>query len=152
VADTPSPEHLVCDTTVVSLIAAAVAHPERIAHWPAEIRDRLDRAVLAISVFTQAEVRSGYLRANWGERRIAEAERALAAYLLLPLDYEVLDHYVRLRARYLGQIGDNDLWIAATAIARGWPLVACDLDFCKLRDELDLIYLARDPNAPRECP
>jgi predicted nucleic acid-binding protein len=26
-------------------------------------------------------------------------------------------------------VPDNDIWIAATAISRGWPLVSCDAHF-----------------------
>jgi|tagenome__1003787_1003787.scaffolds.fasta_scaffold19497016_1 hypothetical protein len=47
--------------------------------------------------------------------------------------------------------GDNDLWIASTALARGWPLVTCDLDFCPV-EGLDLIYLPAKPDSPSSCP
>ncbi len=76
----------------------------------------------------------------------------MAAYLLVPVDPEVLDCYVNLRARYFREIGENDLWIAATAKARGWPLVACDLHYCRLKDEIELVYLPQKPDSPPECP
>jgi predicted nucleic acid-binding protein len=112
----------------------------------------LNSAVLAINPFVLGEVRSGRVRAKWGEAKIASAEKALAAYLLVPLDFDVLDAYVDVRARFLSQMGDNDMWIAATAKARQWPLATCDLDFCRLKSEIDLIYLPRDTDAPTECP
>jgi predicted nucleic acid-binding protein len=148
----PQLEHLVCDTTVVSLLFAATKKPGRIAHWPLAQRERLTRSLLAMSVITLGELRAGYKEANWGEPKIAEAERAVSAYLQVPLDPEVLAKYVDLRAVYRRQMNDNDLWIAATAMARGWPLVACDLDFCKLRSDLDLIYLPSAKDSPAECP
>lgn len=145
-------EHIVCDTTVVSMIAVSSSRPEIVAHWPEDARARLDSAVLAITVFVLGEVRSGRIRAGWSSSKIAAAEKAIAAYLLVPVDLEVLSAYVELRSRYASQLGDNDMWIAATAIARGWPLVTCDLDFCRIKSELDLIYLPRKPDSPSVCP
>jgi predicted nucleic acid-binding protein len=144
-------EHVICDTSFVSVVEASAARPELLAHWPQASRDRLDAAVLAVTVFTIGEVRSGRIRANWGDAKIEKAERALSAYLVVPLDYAVLDSYVSIRARHR-QLGDNDMWIAATAKARGWPLVACDLDYCVLKDELDFIYLPRSPESLTACP
>ena len=150
--DSDESEHILCDTSFVSLVDVASARPDLIAHWPQAVRARLDVAVLAITVFVLGELRSGRIKAGWNEQRIEKAERALAAYLFVPVDPEVLDCYVGLRARYLSQLGDNDLWIAATAKARGWPLVACDLDFCRLKTEIELIYLPHKPDSPSECP
>lgn len=146
------PEHILCDTTFVSLVSLAASRPAVIAHWPQEPRDRLEQAVLAISVFTLGELRSGHIRARWGQAKIDSAEKAISAYLLVPVDMDVLAAYVDIRARFLGQMSDNDMWIAATAKARNWPLVACDLDFCRLKAELDLIYLPRNADSPADCP
>ena len=146
------PEHILCDTTFTSLVEASLAKPHRLAHWPVDVKARLDAAVLAVSVFTVGELRSGRLLAGWGERRIEGAERALASYLFVPLDFGVLDRYVELRARFFSQLGDNDMWIAATALSRGWPLVTCDLDYCLLKDELKLIYLPAKLDSAAECP
>jgi tRNA(fMet)-specific endonuclease VapC len=146
------PEHVICDTSFVTILEVSASRPTVTAHWLQPVRDRLDAAILSIPVFVLGEVRSGHRLANWGAARIENAERALAAYLVVPLDYDVLDSYVDLRARYFKQLGDNDMWIAATARARGWPLVTCDLDFCRVRDELDLIYLPAKPDSAAECP
>lgn len=146
------PEHIVCDTSVVSLLLAAASAPERIAHWPHADRERLRRGILTTTVFTLGEVRCGYVRNRWGAKRIQHAERALASYLLLPMDFAVLSRHVELRSRHLNQMGDNDMWIAATASARGFPVATCDLDFCRLTGELDVFYLPRDPKARLACP
>ena len=103
-------------------------------------------------MFTLGELRSGHIRAKWGQAKIDNAEKAIAAYLFVPVDPDVLDAYVDIRAQYLSQMADNDMWIAATARARSWPLVTCDLDFCLLKAELDLIYLPKTPDSPAECP
>ena len=151
-SESSGPEHILCDTGVVSLIEVSRVRPESTAHWPLADRKRLDRAVLAINPFVLGEVRSGRVRANWGQARIDQAEKAIAAYLFVPLDFDVLDAFVDIRSRFFSQMGDNDMWIAATAKARDWPLATCDLDYCRLKEEMDLIYLPSDTNAPTECP
>jgi predicted nucleic acid-binding protein len=151
--ETPAqPEYIVCDTSVISLLLAAKSAPERIAHWTPEQRGRLDDATVATTVFTLGEMRAGFRRASWGAERIDEAETVLAGYLLLPVDFDVLASYVDLRTSYFRQIGDNDMWIAATAKARQCVLATCDLDFCILKSELDLMYLPRQADSPATCP
>lgn len=92
------PELLVCDTSFVGLVAQRQRHPERVAHWDPDVLTRIDRARNAISVFTLAEARAGYLIAPFSRERIAREERRLQAFGLLPLDDEVLAEWVRLRA------------------------------------------------------
>jgi predicted nucleic acid-binding protein len=148
----PQAEWIVCDTGIVSLLMLAESEPAVIAHWPARDRARLDTARLAITVFVIGEVREGHQRANWGARRLAEANTVLSRYLLLPLDFDVIDEYVDIRGRFHSQLGDNDMWIAATAKSRGFALATCDTDFCRFKGELDLLYLPRDVNSATECP
>ena len=59
-------ERLLCDTSFVGFSARRASDPERFSHWPAETVERIDRAILAISVITLAEARYGYLHARWG--------------------------------------------------------------------------------------
>jgi len=57
--------------------------------------------------------------------------------------WTVLKHATRQRGH---ACGDNDLWIAATALARGVPVVTCDRDFVMMRaGGLDVIHLPRHP-------
>ncbi len=134
-----------CDTSFVGWSAKRVARPERFAHWPAEMLQRIDNAILAISVITLAEARFGYLNANWGNARIAREEQRLAGFLQVPLDLAVVDEWARLRALSKSNgwnVGDNDLWIAATASARGYALVTCDTDQARIADpKLDVLHL-----------
>lgn len=123
----------------------AHASPDLVEHWPKEVRDRLDSAVLLISVVAIAELRAGQIRAKFGPRRTERDQRTIDTYLPVPLDTHVAERWAHLWAETRSnKIGDNDLWIAATAQVRGWPLVACDRDFRQISN-LDLIYLPRTP-------
>jgi len=60
---------------------------------------------------------------------------------VLPMDERVALAWARLRV-HLAEVGRsvnvNDLWIAATAIAQGLPVVTQDMDFDPLEDVLGL--------------
>jgi predicted nucleic acid-binding protein len=128
-----TPETILCDTTFVSVTQAA--GPLLPATWPAAIVGRLETAILAINVITLAQLRDGHIYGKWGPARRARAERIIGSYLLVPLDMPVVDRLADLRAtcRRTGvTVPDHDLWIAATAIERGWPLVSCDAHFDRI--------------------
>lgn len=147
-------EEIVCDTSFVSVMQSARVNQALIASWPQEHTERLDNAILGISAVSLAELRFGHILGNWGSKRIASAEAIIAAYLWFPVDLDVVDHWARLRAaskRGGWGAGDNDLWIAATALSRGCAVVSCDVGFCRI-EGLDLIYLPGRPNAPQTCP
>jgi predicted nucleic acid-binding protein len=116
---------------------------------PHPIVERLDSAVLAISVFSLAEIRAGRIYANWGQRRSDAQEARLAAFVKIPLDEDILAEYANLHAWHLrgNTTPHNDLWIAATAISRSFPLASCDDDFNRiaLDHPLDHIYLPPRP-------
>jgi len=139
------PERLLCDTSFVGASAKRSAQPERFAHWPADTLGRIDTAILAISVITLAEARYGYLNASWGAARIDREEHRLAGFLQIPLDPSIVDEWARLRvlSRQNGwNVGDNDLWIAATASARCYALVTCDADQARIIDsKLEVLHL-----------
>lgn len=130
-------ERLLCDTSFVGLSAKRSVDPSRFSHWPANVLERIERSILAISVITLAEARWGYLNAKWGAPRIAREEQRLATFLHIPLDGMILDEWARLKhlSRQSGwNIADNDLWIAATACTRSYPLVTCDSDQARIND------------------
>lgn len=139
------PERLVCDTSFVGASAKRSAQPERFSHWPAGTLSRVDVAILAISVITLAEARYGYLSAGWGEARVEREERRLASFLQIPLDLEIVDDWARLKVlsrRSSWNVADNDLWIAATASARGHALLTCDADQARIDDPaLEVVHL-----------
>jgi len=72
-----APELLVCDTSFVGLVAQRHRKPQRVAHWDAEVLRRIEHARNAISVFTVAEARAGYLMAQFTRERIEQEERRL---------------------------------------------------------------------------
>jgi predicted nucleic acid-binding protein len=101
---------------------------------------------LTISIVTIAESRAGYLKAGWGRRKVTREELALARYLPVPIDDPHVSEWARLsaaaRARGIA-IGDNDLWIAATASVRESVLVTCDKDHVRIARDLpvEVVYL-----------
>lgn len=137
---------LVCDTSFVSHLGKMRHKPDRYQHWDKDILRRTDKAYLAISVVTIAEARFGYAKSSWGTRKVAAEESRLASFIQIPLDFPDLDEWALLR-NVVEQDGfapsDNDLWIAATASTRGHPLVTCDRDHARLRDDLgvEVIFL-----------
>lgn len=67
----------------------------------------------------------------------------MATYLWVPLDMAVVNECARLRAACRASgvvVPDNDIWIAATANTRGWPLASCDKHFERIPD-VDHIFL-----------
>jgi tRNA(fMet)-specific endonuclease VapC len=96
---------------------------------------------------TIAEVRFEQHPMGWGARRIAQSQRRLATYLLLTIDDPHLDEWARLSASARSRgisIGDNDLWIAATASVRESVLVTCDRDHVRIARDLpvEVLFLA----------
>lgn len=86
-----------------------------------------------VSFQTAAELRYGARLREWGGRRTARLERALAGSTIVHTGPQLLQSYVELRvacerdghALHQRQ-HDADRWIAATAIRLGIPLVSND--------------------------
>ncbi len=142
-ATAASQSTLLCDTSFVSVMQGADRNKDLIGAWPPGTRRRIDESVLAVSVITIAELRAGHEYADWQPPRRQRAEAVIGAYLHIPLDMVILDRWAQLWAacRSNGHnIPHNDLWIAATALTRGWPLVSCDRHFDSIPD-LEHLYL-----------
>lgn len=96
---------------------------------PAEVRERFARhsaSALAISVITQGELLYGAEKSQARERALAVLERFTSLISIEPLAEDVAAHYGDIRAKLQARgeiIGNNDLWIAAHARAKGWVLV-----------------------------
>ena len=79
---------------------------------------------LAISFMTVGEFIEGAERARWGRRRRALLNAELSQYTVVESDPDICRHWGELRAERRAQpIAVDDGWIAATARAKGWPLV-----------------------------
>ncbi|HKG03524.1 MAG TPA: PIN domain-containing protein [Conexibacter sp.] len=110
---------------------------------------RIEDATLSISVVTVAELRAGHLNARWGARRRLDHERWLRQFEQCGVDRSIAEAWAILKditGRSGRACGDNDLWIAATGVARGVPVLTCDRDFLTMRRAgLDVIHLPRHP-------
>ncbi len=79
---------------------------------------------LAVSFMTVAEYIEGAERARWGSKKRALLDAELAGYQVIHSSPKICQHWGQLRAERRAQpIAVDDGWIAATALAKGWPLV-----------------------------
>lgn len=139
----PGPEVVLCDTSFLGHLERRARHPERYESWPAAELERIDAAILAVTPFSLAEIYAGRIADRWGEKRVADQDRRLAGLLRIPLDPEIVECWALLRADGLvngWSIDENDLWIAATALAKRITLVSCDAGHARVPG-LDLILL-----------
>lgn len=88
----------------------------------------------AVSIITIAELRWGVLMASDDETRSRRLDTLASASRLepLPIDEPVAAAWALLRQRLKAagaRMELNDSWIAATAIAHGWPVVTQDDGF-----------------------
>jgi predicted nucleic acid-binding protein len=89
---------------------------------------------VSLSVVTIAELHAGVLAATDVDTRAIRLEtlESVADIAVLPIDEDVAAAWARLRV-HLAEAGRranvNDLWIAATAVAHGVPVVTQDGDF-----------------------
>lgn len=106
---------------------------------------------LLVSIITYGELRAFALWREWGDAKRRLADDLLNICDTQPIDREeILDAYALLSAYSLRigrTMGDNDLWIAATAFVTGATLLTTDKDF----DHLHSVYIQRewiDPTLP----
>ncbi len=104
-----------------------------------ELRHELLPARGYVCVVTVAELHAGVLAARDLEtraRRLATSD-AVAAMSALPIDESVARQWAKLRVQLYDagrRLNVNDLWVAATALANGLPVVTQDDDFDALAD------------------
>jgi len=89
-----------------------------------------------LAAVTIAELRYGALVADWGEQRRRRLEQSIAATTVVPVSDALLTTAAQLRhaCRQVGHalhepIHANDLWIAASAVHTGAPLLTADAVF-----------------------
>ncbi len=97
-----------------------------------------------ISIVTRGEILSLAVQFGWGQRRRQELDRFVRRCTTVNLDYPgLLEAYAEMDAYSLAigrKLGDNDLWIAATAKVTGALLLTTDKDF----DHLHSAFIQRD--------
>jgi predicted nucleic acid-binding protein len=91
----------------------------------------------AISFVTVAELLRGAYQKQWGRRRIQEMESFIQGnYVVLPYNADVARQWALLVANCVRggfNPGDNDAWIAASAVAFSCTLVARDNHFREIQ-------------------
>ncbi|MBZ5706076.1 MAG: type II toxin-antitoxin system VapC family toxin [Acidobacteriia bacterium] len=101
---------------------------------------------LALSFVTVGELLTWSKHKGWGPPKTAELERRIALTGVIPYDMALCQTYAELNAKLLQagrKIGDNDLWIAATAIRHSIPLISHNR---KHYDDIpDLVFISETP-------
>ncbi|HEY6138112.1 MAG TPA: type II toxin-antitoxin system VapC family toxin [Thermoanaerobaculia bacterium] len=101
------------------------------------IRHRADRPL--ISVVSIGECLALARQWNWGSEKRATLEQLLRELVVVDIQArEILERYAELHSwsRQHGRtLGDNDLWIAATAAAVNAHLITTDADFDSLHPQ-----------------
>lgn len=86
----------------------------------------------------RGEVSHGVRRLPDGRKRRELTNKAAALFRVLlchAISTEIADHYAELKTDCEARgatMGDNDLWIAATAVSVNATLVTCDTDFSRI--------------------
>lgn len=111
---------LLVDTDVLSFVAWE--KPEAKAFEPLLV-GRLP----FVSFVTVGEMYFGAAKANWGEQRISKMETILGRYTVIPGTSDVAKRYGDVRKAFDQQVGTNDMWIAATALAHDLPIITNNL-------------------------
>lgn len=119
------------DTGVFS---ASVSRRRR-ARFESQVGVMADNQIFVAAV-TVAELRYGALVAGWGDQRRQRLEQSIAATTVVPLSDSLLTTAAELRhtCRQVGHalhepVHANDLWIAASAVHIGAPLLTADAVF-----------------------
>lgn len=131
-SDQPQPP-LLLDTTVLTYLTdPRNRHPE----WDDVVRGR----TLVLSFVTVGEVLHATMTTGWSPARIADVEARLRAYPVIPGTIGVSRKYAELRRWHWKQIGENDLWIAACALAQTErvELATADSDFARIAERFPL--------------
>ncbi len=96
---------------------------------PLAVRHRFEQHAiqeLAMSTITVGELRFGAEKSQSRSRALATIDELVQMIPPRALPMAAAEHYGHIRAtlQQLGQpIGNNDLWLAAHALAEGWTLV-----------------------------
>lgn len=101
---------------------------------------------IAVSVVTAGELELGVLRAPSADVRairLATLSQVRSAYPLLPIDDQIASCFARIADEELSagrKLRRHDVWIAATAMRHGVPVVTQDGDFTAFAS-VDVLYV-----------
>jgi tRNA(fMet)-specific endonuclease VapC len=120
VSKAKNPARFLLDTNICIYIAKG---------QPQAVRHRFEKhglQELAMSVITVGELRFGAEKSQARLRALETIDRLVRMIQPCALPLKAAEHYGLIRAalQQVGQpIGNNDLWLAAHALAEGWTLV-----------------------------
>lgn len=99
--------------------------------------------ILLLSFVTVGEILHATLRGRWGAKHVQAIEDRLRAYPVIPGTIGVARRYGELRRWFHDQIPENDLWIAACALAQDdpVPLATGDAHFDTIADRFPLVVI-----------
>lgn len=103
-----------------------------------------------LSIVTHAELWVLVERNGWGDEKKAAVEKALQEFVTVDVaGSAIASAYRSVEAASVGNnMGKNDVWIAATAMIAGLPLITTDKDFNHLNGKLlEVQYV--DPSSVR---
>lgn len=134
---------LVVDTSAFSRLASGGEGTEA-------LRRCADGRFLFLSFITVGEALRGAWARGWSQKRVETIEDSLRPYGVLTGNVRVARTYAELWAllkRAGTPVGDNDIWIAASALAQdpALPVLTTDGDFRKIAAVSDLQVEGLDP-------
>jgi predicted nucleic acid-binding protein len=100
---------------------------------------------IAVSVVTLGEVLRGFLA---DPNPLRQGEVDLARAMLVNIDGAIADRWASVRAATpRKKLGDNDVWIVATALSLGATIVSCDAGMIECADALGAATFAFSQSA-----
>jgi len=128
---------ILLDTTILVHWLRADATGQRVLR-DYELHRRSERPLL--STITHGEILGLARTWRWGEQRLAHLRTLLRELVRVDAGLpEVVEAYAELYARSQQNgwgTGENDLWIAASAVACGATLMTCDTDFMRMESDV----------------
>ena len=128
-----------------------------------ELGEQIDRAFglraalyrHTVSIVTHGEIKVLAERNSWKDEKKSVLAAALSNLITVNVDSEpIVDAYVRVEEACRSatgserKMGHNDMWIAATALITGLPLITTDIDFDHLNGRLIQVHWV-DPSSGR---
>lgn len=140
------PQYLPDTNIIVHFVRQSSLYQWIAAHYPLAPSDPAPH----LSIVNVGEIRSLAKQFVWGDIRLQRVRDFIARSVISPLDEAIIEAYVEIDNYSLKigrKMGENDLWIAATASVTQATLLTTDKDF----DHLHTVYLQRewiDPATP----
>jgi tRNA(fMet)-specific endonuclease VapC len=127
---TDKPTRYLLDTNICIYIAKG--HPLAVRHR----FEALTLQELAMSTMTVGELRYGAEKSQSRDQALAKIDQLVQMIQPCTLPMKAAEHYGHVRATLQQQglpIGNNDLWLAAHAMAEAWTLVTNNTrEFCRV--------------------